>query len=554
MPQRDLDKYIQYQNLLSIQSSSMDPTVPYYNDFHLLGLDESSPDGEIAQQALAEANTRGVKVDLIGQAQEPSLSILLRNTINQAGMRFNGNAQAVRDHRAELNKRRTTRLKEVAKSLCDQGKWTEKEAKEILDPIAMSMGVQQASLDEAVEAAVLTGLWAPPGTVSSPPPPSPSPSPPPGARPASNFLFERLSVGKLDIPLWIVLPVVGIVLGVVNGWTGVAYGLLFLICAGGLVIWERRAGGARPERNLVWGSVSLGAACLPLMVLWLRAGVAGWRDGASVKAPIVRHVGLIPGTAPLWSETFLIPAMVRTSQDKRGGQAPEPGRVADGDISTVLVPSAGGDSPWVELDFGSPTKIEGLAIFSFPKDTECAPVRQALLSFHAGGREEITLDKIDWWQVVPIKKHEAKKVRLTVQALHSGAGETRPCINEVWLIAGAGSEPDVAWAGQWKMENWGDMTLGLQGSWVTGSYDAGRKGGNGRLTLLATGRNQLDGFWCRGPSCAPPNNAGRIRLVLADDKTISGQYREGFEQSLDAFKDEFEKEAYRITGARKPQK
>ncbi len=95
------------------------------------------------------------------------------------------------------------------------------------------------------------------------------------------------------------------------------------------------------------------------------------------------------------------------------------------------------------------------------------------------------------------------------------------------------------------------MSLRLQGNWVIGSYQTGRQRVSGRIHLRPEDENQLEGFWCRGPSCVPPHSAGRIRFTLAEDgQTFSGEYEEGFEPDQGNVLDEFEAAAYEIAGTR----
>jgi hypothetical protein len=73
--------------------------------------------------------------------------------------------------------------------------------------------------------------------------------------------------------------------------------------------------------------------------------------------------------------------------------------------------------------------------------------------------------------------------------------------------------------------------------------------GDGRADLKATNEYQLDGSWCRG-SCAPPNDTGRLRLVLEESgQAIKGWYTIGLDSEIKQSDDP----AYQVNGRRKAQ-
>jgi hypothetical protein len=246
-----------YFYLLGVGSYSPDPTVPWDNEFHLLGIDENDSDQQIAQKARAVATTRSHEVDRRGQANaNRRLDILVRDKINQAGTRFDGQPAKVAEHREELYRLRERRLKDFAKELCDPGIWTEEQGTDMLETLAAMIGIAPDRAQKAVSEAVRSaGQWA------SPSPPIVIPPPPP------VVASDVVAVGRRTIPLWVMLPPIGLGLGLINAWAGLAFGLAFLVLAVGKSNAERLLGGAAPTRNLRWGVINAAVASLPLLAL-----------------------------------------------------------------------------------------------------------------------------------------------------------------------------------------------------------------------------------------------------------------------------------------------
>jgi hypothetical protein len=248
-----------YFQLLGVGSSTGDPTIPFDNEFHLLGLDESESDQQIALKAKAVANTRADVVDKRGQAQNKRLDVLLRDKINQAGLHFDGQPAKVAEHREELHRMRERRLKDFAKDLCDSGKWTSKEGADMLETVASTIGVVPARLQKAVSDAVQSaGQWK----IDGPPPPPPLP--PPAIPPIAGNV---VAVGRWTISLWWLILPIGLALALINAWAGLAFGISFLILAWGKANAERRLGGAATTRHLQWGAINAAVASLPLLAL-----------------------------------------------------------------------------------------------------------------------------------------------------------------------------------------------------------------------------------------------------------------------------------------------
>jgi hypothetical protein len=251
---------------MRVGTSIADPTVPFDNDFYLLGLDESESDHLIAQKAKAAADIRSNEVEKRGMANaNKRLDILLRDKINQAGARFDGDPAKVREHRDELQRDRDRRLIDFAKDLCDSGKWTAQQGADMLETLANRIGITPDRVARAVsEAMQVAGQWAVPGMGTVTPPPPPPPPPP------LIISAESVSVGSLEIPLWGLIPVVGLALGVINGWAGLAFGLAFLVLAWGRANAVRNlTPRAHTGNHLKWGLINACVASAPLVVLLL---------------------------------------------------------------------------------------------------------------------------------------------------------------------------------------------------------------------------------------------------------------------------------------------
>ncbi|MCX6627285.1 MAG: hypothetical protein NTW28_06615 [Candidatus Solibacter sp.] len=253
-----------YFHLMRVGTSIADPTVPFDNDFHLLGLDETESDQQIAQKAKALAAIRSNEVEKRGMANAGKrLDILLRDKINQAGARFDGSPDKVREHRNELQRDRDRRLIEFAKDLCDSGKWTAQQGTDMLEILAYRIGITPDRVARAVSDAMqTTGQWSavPGGSRLAPPPPPPTPP--------LRVSNESVSVGSLKVPLWGLIPAIGLALGVINGWAGLAFGLAFLLLALGRANAERNLNPRAPTGNhLKWGLINAGVASVPLVVL-----------------------------------------------------------------------------------------------------------------------------------------------------------------------------------------------------------------------------------------------------------------------------------------------
>jgi hypothetical protein len=558
--ERQIQKRLRFFGQMGIDASSLDPTVPEYNDFQLLGLDESLSDAEIAQKAAAAATARLNTVQM-HRTVDLNTSGPLQADIQDAGLRFDNKPQEVERHRDELNRKRTDRLKEIAKPLCDAGICTEAQAKDILRRSAERMGFHpEAALDAAIDEAVKIGLWsATPGPPPPPPPPPPGgqtvPGPSSRAKTADNFLFESLRVARFRIPFWTALPVMGIVLGVINGWAGLAFGVLLVFAAGAVALWERGAGGRHPRRNLLWGGAGGLCASLPLAVFSFLphegtlAPAERQVDKHTIAAPVPFGVSVVPRRAPLW-ERFLIPAVVRVARGGNPGNPLDLLRTVDGYTTTTFPLAVSGESNWIEYDFGGRKTIVGLALASTPQpDNGLGALRQVEVLLDSKKSETFELEGREWWQVIPLETCQSRTVRLTVRSVHEGANRTKASLNDVWFYAHSGLEPDAGWTGQWKT-TWGDMELGIKGNWVTGRYEANRK--TGQLTLLPSGTKRLSGFWRTGPTFAPPQDAGRIQFTLDDrGNAFSGNYEVGFERDLTAPLNEIEAAAYQLQGARK---
>jgi len=248
-----------YFYLLGVGSSSPDPTVPWDNEFHLLGLDESESDHQIAQKAKAAAVTRSHDVNRRGQANaNRRLDILVRDKITQAGVRFDGQAVKVAEHREELHRLRERRLKDFAKELCDSGKWTEKQGTDMLETLAATIGIPADRVQKAVSEAVRSaGQWSSAGQpiITSPSAPQPANA------------GDVVALGRRTIPLWLLLPPIGLGLGLISAWAGLAFGLAFLVLAAGKANAERRLRGAAPTRNFRWGVINAAIASSPLLAL-----------------------------------------------------------------------------------------------------------------------------------------------------------------------------------------------------------------------------------------------------------------------------------------------
>lgn len=249
-----------YFNLLGVAKPTADPTVPFENEFHLLGLDESESDQEIAAQARAAATPRSDNIERRGMAHAGKrLDILLRDKINQAGARFDGNEAEVRKHRDELQRQRDRRLKDFAKALCDSGKWTRQQGSDALESLAATIGITPEYLRGAVEEALRSaGQWA--ASPSAPAPPLPAPR-------APQLLDDSLAVGSLRIPLGGLIAGVGLAVALLHGWAGLVFGLAFLAIAWGRYHTERQVSSLAPAaRHLKWGAVTAGVASVPLLL------------------------------------------------------------------------------------------------------------------------------------------------------------------------------------------------------------------------------------------------------------------------------------------------
>jgi hypothetical protein len=250
--------------LMRVGAPTADPTIPFDNDFHLLELDENESDLQIAQKAKAAAAIRSTFVEKRGMAYASKrLDILLRDKINQAGARFDGNPANVKEHRDELQRDRDRRLIDFAKDLCDSGKWTAQQGADMLETLANRIGITPDRVARAVsEAMQVAGQWsAVPGTSTVAPPPPPPPL---------IISAESVSVGRLEVPLWGLIPVVGLALGVINGWAGLAFGLAFLVLAWGRANAVRNlTPRAHTGNHLKWGLINACVASAPLVVLLL---------------------------------------------------------------------------------------------------------------------------------------------------------------------------------------------------------------------------------------------------------------------------------------------
>lgn len=242
---------------LFVGESSADPTIPFDNEFHLLGLDENESDLQIAQQAKARADKRSYEVDQRGKAlMGKSLDILLRTKIMQAGLRFDGQPAKVAEHREVLHRLRERRLKDFAKDFCDSGKWTAKEGTGMLETIASTISVAPDRLQNAVSDAVQSaGQWTT-GTIPS----APTSLPPVVAG-------DVFVVGSLTIPLWALILPIGLALGLINAWAGLVFGIAFLVLAWVKANAEHKLVGDTPSRSLRWGVINAVVTSLPLLVL-----------------------------------------------------------------------------------------------------------------------------------------------------------------------------------------------------------------------------------------------------------------------------------------------
>lgn len=258
------DEVRDYFNLLGVGSLTPDPTIPFDNEFHLLGLDESESDIQIAQKARAAALTRADFVNKRGMVmQGKHLDIRLRDKINQAGLRFNGQPAKVADHREELHRLRERRLKDFAKDQCDSGKWTAKQGTDMLTTFASSIGVSPDRLQKAVAAALQSaGQWLS-ETPSTPPLPTASQLLPKTV----PVVVDSVAIGSKLIPLWAMIPVIGLGLGLINAWAGLAFGLSFLVVALGKAKAERKLKARATMQHLRWGTINAAVASLPLLVL-----------------------------------------------------------------------------------------------------------------------------------------------------------------------------------------------------------------------------------------------------------------------------------------------
>lgn len=258
-----------YFQLMSVGSATPDPSIPFDNDFHLLGLDESESDHEIAQKAKAAAADRATAVDRRGQAHaNKRLDISLRAQISQAGARFDGSPSKVAEYRGELHRLRERRLKDFAKSLCDSGKWTEKEGGDILEVLASTIGTAPDKIQTAVSSAVQTGKWASSSSRTSSPTSSSTSAP--SFPPTSAVPIQpghSVAVGNLTFPLWFLVVVVGLAIGLIDGWAGLVYGLSFLFLAIGKANAERRLGAKVMTAHIRWGAINAAIASLPLVAM-----------------------------------------------------------------------------------------------------------------------------------------------------------------------------------------------------------------------------------------------------------------------------------------------
>lgn len=254
----------EYFRRLFVAESSADPTIPFDNEFHLLGLDETESDLQIAEKAKATADKRSYEVDQRGKAlMGKGLDIMLRTKITQAGMRFNGQPTNVAKHREQLHRLRERRLKDFAKALCDSGKWTAKQGTDMLETVASTIGVAPDRLRKAVSGAVLSaGQWLP----DSGDTPAHSGSTPPLPGP-TQVVVDSFAIGSKTIPLWAVIPPIGLALGLVNAWAGLTFGLSFLVLALGKAQAERNLKVPATTRHLQWGALNAAITSLPLLAL-----------------------------------------------------------------------------------------------------------------------------------------------------------------------------------------------------------------------------------------------------------------------------------------------
>jgi hypothetical protein len=81
----------------------------------------------------------------------------------------------------------------------------------------------------------------------------------------------------------------------------------------------------------------------------------------------------------------------------------------------------------------------------------------------------------------------------------------------------------TGWSGQWQTPEFGEISIRINGTTVTGSYPHDR----GRITGTISG-NVLKGTWSEAPSYAPPNDAGDFEFTMAaDGRSFSGRWRYG---------------------------
>jgi len=257
-----------YLHLLGVGSSTADPSIPFENEFYLLGLDESDSDLQIALKAKEAAATRSHDVDRKGQAnQNKRLDVLVRDKINQAGARFDGQPENVKSHRDELNRLRDRRLKDFSKDLCDSGKWTAEQGADMLETMASRIGITPDRVQKAVADATQICQW--------------SSSPSGGTPPPKYSSSDSVTFGGKEVPLWWLILPIGLALGLIDGWAGLAFGIAFLFLAWGKANAEKRRNPAAPSRqmmNFQWGLVNAGVASLPLLVLLI------WPPGAGDSA------------------------------------------------------------------------------------------------------------------------------------------------------------------------------------------------------------------------------------------------------------------------------
>ena len=528
--QREIESYVNHMKLVGLDPSwRSDPTIPFYNDFYVLGLDEGLSDDQIVSEAQQVYKKQADKVDRIGRAQgDVRFDAALRATIVQAGQRF-ANRKAVKDYRVELNRLRARPLKEVAKALCDEGRWTEAQGREILEAIAPRLGVQPDAMAAMVGDAVKSaGLWQTPGTASPPSLATPSP-----ATATDNLLFDTLAVAGVSIPFWLVLPILTLVVAWLDVAAGLACGVLLLACAGGLAWREHLAGHSRPTRNLAWGGAALIVALLPSVGSVVAELGGGMLSGLS--SQVVADVEVAPASVaaavPFGDHVVTPGQLLLASEHDVSSQALL--AVADGDATTQLEGLGKGSE--LTFQFAQNHTIDGVAVLLGRADGR----REVMLSVWPSAAQPsppIRLDSRSWWQFSPLPPVDASAMSLRVE----GGGATGVAVKEVWFTQRQHDipEPAESWQRVWET-NWGNMVFEVVGSWVKASSQSESAATRLEFFLRSRGRDELEGVWLRHPQLAPPNDAGKILLTLASDfREFSGYWEAGFRRDLDSLRDD----------------